>query len=86
MGNANMLLLVLSLKQRLVLVMTFKTFAALVRVALPVELNRERSGFCLDLVQKLCGGMMRLGWMHLMGLVEELCGRVVGLGFLHLIK
>lgn len=86
MGNANMLLLVLSLKQHLVLVMTFKTFAALVRMTVTVKLNRERSRFCLDLMQKLCGGMMRLGLMHLMGLVEELCGRVVGLGFLHLIK
>lgn len=86
MGDANMLLLVLSLKQHLVLVMTFKTFAALVRVAVAVKLNRERSRFGLDLVQKLCGGMMRLGLMHLMPLVKELCGRVVGLGFLHLIK
>lgn len=54
MGNASVLLLVLTLKQHLVLVMTFKTFAALVRVAIAVKLNRERSRFCLDLVQKLC--------------------------------
>lgn len=80
MGNANMLLLVLSL------VVTFQTFAALVRVAVAVKLNRQRSRFRLELMQKLCGGMMRLGLMHLMGLVEELCRRVVGLGFLHLIK
>lgn len=86
MGNADVLLLVLSLRQHLVLVVTFKTFAALVRVAVAVKLNRERSRLWLDLMQKLCGGMMGLGLMHLMGLVEELCGGVVGRCFLHLIE
>lgn len=86
MGNADVLLLVLSLRQYLVLVMTFKTFAALVRVAIAVKLSRERSRLWLDLMQELCGGMMGLGLMHLMGLVEELCGGVVGRCFLHLIK
>lgn len=66
--------------------MTFKTSAALVRVAVTVKLDRKRSRLWLDVVQKLCGGMMGLDLMHLMGLVEELCGGVVGLGFLHLIK
>lgn len=41
MGHANVLLLV----------MTSKTFAALVRVAVAVKLNRERSGFRLELMQ-----------------------------------
>lgn len=49
-GNADVLLLVLSLRQHLGLVMTFKTFAALVRVAIAVQLNRERSRLWLALM------------------------------------
>lgn len=86
MGSADVLLLVLSLRQRLVLVVTFETLAALVRVAVAAKLNRERSRLWLDLMQELCGGMMGLGLMHLMRLVEELRGGVVGRCLLHLIE
>lgn len=66
--------------------MTFKTFPTLMGVAVQVWLKREGGRLLLGFMQKLCGGVVGLGLVHLVGLIEQLCGGVVGLGFVHLME